>query len=309
MPELPEVETIARELSAVLPGRIVRSASLGAHDLYRTGSETIGRIRGGRIVSVERFGKALLVRLRMPPRDEERALVVHLGMTGRFVIPDREHPETASSRKHRHGRIVFRDGGQLWYVDPRRFGYVYVGDPAGLGERLNIGPDPFELRPRQLRAILRDRTAPIKSLLLNQKLVAGLGNIYVDEALFGARIHPLTAGKLVAPQADRLLAVVRRVLRRAIRHRGTTLRDYRTPGGDRGGFQLRLSVYGRSGEPCRRCRTPVERIVLGGRSTHLCPACQPLPRKRAARRQAENSPAPEVRRGSIASRSPSPRRL
>jgi formamidopyrimidine-DNA glycosylase len=154
----------------------------------------------------------------------------------------------------------------------------------GLRETLNIGPDPFEMRPRMLAATLDHRSAPVKSLLLNQKLIAGLGNIYVDEALFGAGIHPTTPGCEVAAGAGELLTVIRRVLRRAIRHRGTTLRDYRTLDGDSGAFQLRLSAYGREGEPCRRCSSPIERIVMGGRGTHFCPRCQPLQKKRVRKR-------------------------
>jgi len=276
VPELPEVETIARHLQEALPGRKIRSATITAPDLYRRGSERIRGIRGARIAGVERFGKAVLVNLEMPPGARARALVVHLGMTGRLVLPE----ESSSERKHRHGRIVFEDGRELWYVDPRRFGYIYVGDPSGLAERLNIGPDPFQMRPRQLADILHRREAPIKNLLLNQKIIAGLGNIYVDEALFGTRIHPLTPGKLIAGKASDILTVARRVLRRAIRHKGTTLRDYRTPEGGTGAFQFRLSVYGRAGEACRRCRTPVEKMVLGGRGTHFCPTCQPRPRGR-----------------------------
>lgn len=283
MPELPEVETIVRQLGKVLPGRIIRSAALTAPDLYRRGSARIGGIRGARIVAVERFGKALLIRLRMPSGRRERVLVVHLGMTGRFVLPDGSPLPRAQSR-HRHGRIVFDDGQELWYVDPRRFGYIYVGDPENLGDRLNIGPDPFQMRPRQFEGILVRRSAPIKNLLLNQKIIAGMGNIYVDEALFGARIHPTAPGRMVASRASDLLTVMRRVLRRAINHRGTTIRDYRTPDGETGGFQLRLSVYGRAGEPCRRCHTPIERMVLGGRGTHFCPTCQPRSRRRTRSR-------------------------
>jgi formamidopyrimidine-DNA glycosylase len=288
MPELPEVETIARGLEEVLPGRKVKSATLTAPDLYRAGSEPIRLLRGGTVVSVERMGKALLVRLRMA-KGPQRALVVHLGMTGRFVVPAPGIRPEAGVRKHRHGRIVFEDGGEIWYVDPRRFGYIFVGGMDGLRDTLNIGPDPFEIRPRMLAATLRHRSAPVKSLLLNQKLIAGLGNIYVDESLFGARVHPLTPGDAVAADAGELLAVIRRVLRRAIRHRGTTLRDYRTLDGESGAFQLRLSAYGREGEPCRRCSCPIERIVLGGRSTHFCPRCQPLRKVRAGKRVRERA--------------------
>jgi formamidopyrimidine-DNA glycosylase len=278
MPELPEVETIARGLRAIIPGRTVVRARLGAADLYRPGSLPLARMRGARVTSVERLGKALLFRLHHTPESGIGALVVHLGMTGRFVVPGQQNLAPAM-RRHRHGRFVFEDGGELWYHDPRRFGYLYLGSERGLAQRLNIGPDPFSIRPRELSGRLDGRKAPIKSLLLDQRIVSGLGNIYVDEALYGARIHPLSAGDSVAPDAAPLLAVVRRVLRRAINHRGTTFRDYRDASGSPGGFQLRLSAYGREGEPCRRCRTPIERIVVSARSTHFCPACQPVRRR------------------------------
>lgn len=292
MPELPEVETIVRGLRAHVEGRILRRAELRAPDLYRTGSERMSRLAGARIERIERMGKAIRISAVPPGGAARKALVVHLGMTGKLVVPRagndplvlRGDAESGSARtraqvlgqvdKHRHGRLVFSDGTEVWYVDPRRFGYFYLGDEEGVRERLNIGLDPFEIKPRALREKLAGRTAPVKSLLLNQNFVAGLGNIYVDETLFAARIHPLTpAGELVDRAGD-LLTCARRVLRRAIRFGGTTLRDYRKHDGGTGSYQHKLSVYGRDGEPCPRCGAAVDRIVITARSTHFCPECQ-----------------------------------
>jgi formamidopyrimidine-DNA glycosylase len=275
MPELPEVETIARRLQGALPGRTIAHARLGAADLYRRGSRRLPSLDGGRIRAVERLGKAILFRIDAPAAPTERALVVHLGMTGRFDFLDGTPGESARRAvKHRHGRVVFEDGSELHYIDPRRFGYLFVGGTEGLPEALNIGPDPFQTRPRALSRILEGRSASIKALLLDQRLISGLGNIYVDELLFLSRVHPATPGAAVAADAGLILNASRRVLRRALRWGGTTLRDYRRPDGSSGRFQLRLRVYGREGEPCPRCRGRIEKMVVAGRGTHVCPSCQ-----------------------------------
>lgn len=273
MPELPEVETIARRLQGVLPGRTIARARLGAADLYRRGSRRLPSLNGGRIRNVERLGKAILFRIDAPAAPSERALVVHLGMTGRFDFLEGGRGARKAG-KHRHGRIVFEDGSELHYIDPRRFGYFFVGDIGGLPEALNIGPDPFQTQPRALSRILEGRSASVKALLLDQRLVSGLGNIYVDELLFLSRVHPSTPGAAVAAEAGLILRASRRVLRRALRWGGTTLRDYRRPDGSRGRFQLRLHVYGREGEPCPRCGSRIEKMVVAGRGTHVCPSCQ-----------------------------------
>jgi len=271
MPELPEVETIARRLQGDLPGRTIARARLGAADLYRRGSRRLSSLEGGRVRGVERLGKAILFRIDAPTAPNERALVVHLGMTGRF---DLLQGSARRAVKHRHGRIVFEDGSELHYIDPRRFGYFFVGGIEGLPEALNIGPDPFQTRPGALSRILEGRSASVKALLLDQRLISGLGNIYVDELLFLSRIHPATPGAAVAADAGLILGASRRVLRRALRWGGTTLRDYRRPDGSRGRFQLRLHVYGREGKPCPRCGGRIEKMVVAGRGTHVCPACQ-----------------------------------
>jgi formamidopyrimidine-DNA glycosylase len=179
-----------------------------------------------------------------------------------------------------HAVFLFAGGGELRYYDPRRFGFFFVGTRGGLAKTLNIGPDPFQMKPKTLARILHNRTAPIKSLLLDQRIISGLGNIYVDEALFRAGMHPLTPGGRAAAGAGELLGNIRAVLKRAIRHGGTTFRNYRTHDGSKGAYQRRLAVYGREGERCRRCGGRIKRIVLGGRSTHFCPRCQ---QRKAAR--------------------------
>jgi formamidopyrimidine-DNA glycosylase len=274
VPELPEVHTIAAALDGTVRGREIARALLTAPDLYRRDSRRVTWSQGCVVEGVERVGKAILFRLRAPSSARDgapRAMVVHLGMTGRFAfheVPPRRLPP------HCHGRWRFRDGTVLHHIDPRRFGYVYLGAMEGLRDALNMGRDPFELRSRDLARILAGRRAPVKALLLNQRLVAGMGNIYVDEALFLAGVHPLTPGEAAAAHAAPILQASRRVLRRAIRSGGTTLRDYRRLDGDTGNFQVRLRVYGRDGEPCRRCNTPIEKLVVAGRGTHVCPRCQ-----------------------------------
>jgi formamidopyrimidine-DNA glycosylase len=300
MPELPEVETVVRELRIHLPGKHIVRASLTAPDLYRRGSANVTVLAGARIVSVDRRGKAIVIALE--GKDESDRLVVHLGMTGRLewtgsarerAATDRAHvgasegepngmdgarPREQARLAHLHARWHFGDGSELRYFDPRRFGYIFVGSAASVDETLHIGPDPFQLDAPALARVLQGRHAPVKALLLDQRLVSGLGNIYVDEALHLARIHPLVAGDRAAARAPVILAAARRILARAIRARGTTLRDYRRTDGGRGGFQVKLSVYGREGETCRTCGAAIRRIEVAQRGTHFCPRCQRPPR-------------------------------
>jgi formamidopyrimidine-DNA glycosylase len=269
VPELPEVENVVRGLAGPLGGRTVVRARLTSRDLYRSGSLPLSRLAGSKITSVERLGKAIL--LRTPPPDP--VLAVHLGMTGNLLLE--EGGGKPVRYKHKHAVIEFDDSRRLVYVDSRRFGFFWIGPGGGdLGDKLNIGPDPFQLGAAELRRRLERRTAPVKSLLLNQRLVSGLGNIYADEILFHAGVHPLTPGNAAAGSAGRLLRQARAVLRRAITQGGTTIRDYRKADGSMGGFQRRLAVYGRAGQPCVDCGRPVRRIVVGSRGTHFCPRCQ-----------------------------------
>lgn len=273
MPELPEVESVVRGLRGPLTGRSITRAWLKRRDVYRPGSDPLSRLAGSKITGVERLGKAILIRLAPP----DRVLAVHLGMTGSLAVESggRDGPPIAEGRKkHRHGHIRLDDGSRLVYTDPRRFGFLWVGPPESLGRRLNIGPDPFQLDGEGLCARLSGRNAPVKTLLLDQRLVSGLGNIYTDETLFFAGVHPLTPGKRAAARAEALVREARAVLRAAIRHGGTTIRDYRKVDGTRGAFQRCLAVYGREGEPCNRCGAAVRRVVVSARSTHFCPVCQ-----------------------------------
>jgi len=225
--------------------------------------------------AVERLGKAILFRID-GARGDERLLAVHLGMTGRLSVV----PSGAESGRHLHARITFEDGSELRYHDARRFGYFHAGPPAQVIASLGIAPDPFQTDAAALAARLAGRTAPIKALLLDQRLVSGVGNIYADEALYLARMHPLTPGGRAARHSARLLDAVRAVLARAIRAGGTTLRDYRRLDGSGGSFQRRLAAYGREGEACARCGAPIRRTVVAGRGTHFCPRCQRPPRAR-----------------------------
>lgn len=277
MPELPEVETVVRELRAVLPGRRIVSASLTAADLYRRGSGQVESLAGGLILEVGRRGKAIVVGLQTTAGRADR-LVVHLGMTGRLEWEERASRAARTMPAHLHARWQFDDGSELRYFDPRRFGYIFVGDAGSVDETLHIGPDPFQLEAESLARLLRRRRAPVKALLLDQRLVSGLGNIYVDEALHLARIHPLTSGDRASRRAEDILAAARKILERAIRSRGTTLRDYRRTDGATGEFQVKLSVYGRDGETCRVCGAVIRRIEIAQRGTHFCPRCQPRPR-------------------------------
>lgn len=269
MPELPEVETFVRSLQPRLPGRRVTHTRLRHADLYRRGSLRLTSLVGRIVERVERVGKNIVIRFH-----PGGVMLVNLGMTGRLVAwPGEGGADDVHGGKHLHVRIRFADDGELRYYDARRFGHFYVAEKCNF-EQLGIGPDPFLLKPRGLQAALSGRSASVKSLLLNQRVVSGIGNIYADETLFCAGIHPARSGDYAAPQAAALLRHSRVVLRRAIEHGGSTLRDYRRPDGTPGGYQSHHAVYGRAGLPCLRCGTSIERIVLAGRGTHFCPRCQ-----------------------------------
>lgn len=270
MPELPEAETIARELDGALRGANVTSVHVVRRDVVHGDPRPLSRvIRGRRVVRTYRRAKRVIVLLE-PPAE----LVFHLGMSGRLTV------EAASARPapHTHVRLGIGDGTrELRFRDPRRFGGVWclAGNDRAIGRRLGLlGPEPLELTPRAFIKLL-DRKRQIKALLLDQTMLAGLGNIYCDEALFDARVHPLTRAFDLS-ESDRrgLLRAIKRTLRKAIEFRGTTLVDYRQPDGSEGSFRKYHRVYQREGEPCRRCRTPIERILVAGRSTFVCPNCQ-----------------------------------
>ncbi len=277
MPELPEVETISRGLAAVLESRTVERAFFKRPDIMRKGSIKRPGLSGCRIDTVERTGKNVVIRF-----DNSFSMVVNLGMSGRLVVRRRGEAYEEMKRKHVHAGLVFPDGMELVFYDPRRFGSILITRSRDIRRVLGIAEDPFQMKPREMQERLEGRSASIKALLLDQKIISGLGNIYADETLFDARIHPLTPGGTVATQARAILSSARKILKKAIAHGGTTFRDYRTHDGERGSFQNHLAVYGRTGEECKRCAAGIERILVAGRSTHFCPRCQELTKRRPA---------------------------
>jgi formamidopyrimidine-DNA glycosylase len=277
VPELPEVETVRRGLAPVLRGRTlerveIRDGRLTAPD---DPAAIAAELTGARIDDVGRRGKYLLFRL-----DDGRTLVSHLRMTGWF---GREAAGSDPAVSHVRAVWELDDGARIVYRDQRRFGTWRLVDPGGLDAYLALraGPEPLEAEwtPARLRAALRGRRAPIKALLLNQVLVAGVGNIYADEALWEARIHPLRLGAaLSAADSRRLHAAVVSALERGIAAQGASIRNYRRPDGETGAMQERFAAYGREGRPCLRCGTPIQKIRVAQRGTHLCPRCTRPPR-------------------------------
>lgn len=265
MPELPEVQTIAAALAHLVVGRVILDVNVrwpGVVD--RPDVETFTTaLRGRRVTAVSRRGKYLQCAL-----DDGRWLLFHLRMTGEMRVL----PATTALDPHEHLILHLENGLDWRFKDTRKFGRAYlVADPAEVVGKL--GPEPLDpaFSPAYLAQALAGRKAPIKSLLLDQRLVAGLGNIYADEALFRARIHPLRPGGSLEPaEIVGLVEAIREVITQAVADMGTTLRDYHRPDGSVGRFQNRLQVFRRQGEPCPVCGAPVQRIVVGGRSTHFC---------------------------------------
>ena len=266
MPELPEVQTILDALAPLILYREIQDVTLLWPPVVDRPDQPLFKawMQGRKVVEVGRRGKYMLFRL-----DDDRWLIMHLRMTGKVRVVD------ASEPLRPHDRLIFHLAeGQDWrFEDQRKFGRVYlVEDPKEVVGKL--GPEPLSnaFNPQTFSFTLTRRTAPIKSLLLDQRIVAGIGNIYADEALFRARIHPLRpGGSLKEEEIERLVDAVREVLRQALAEMGTTLRDYRRPDGSVGEFQNSLQVFRRTGEPCPSCGAPIQRIVVGGRSTHFCP--------------------------------------
>ncbi len=273
MPELPEVETIVRGLGPQLRGRRIEAvwwSGQGLHLGRKVDLRGLRAVAVGRAVErVRRRGKYILVDI---AGGDDEGVIVHLGMTGRLRV----QPASAARAPHTHVVFALAGGDELRFVDARRFGWVAPGRPLARDAALAaLGPDPLaELdAPALARALAAART-PIKAFLLDQRRIAGLGNIYVSEALFRAGAHPATPAKRLARRAPALLAAVRESLESGIARRGTTLRDYVDADGLAGDNASALLVYGREGAPCSRCGAAIRRRVDGGRATFFCPRCQ-----------------------------------
>lgn len=269
MPELPEVETVVRDLRPLLVGHTIRGISRGPKSLRKTWSpvwEAV--IIGQTITAVNRRGKWILVELR------QGLLMVHLGMTGQFTV----QPRTNATESHTHLVFQLSEQTDLRFRDIRRFGSVtYFPDSASWEAFLadKLGPEPWDMPLDQWREALERTNRNLKAILLDQTIMAGVGNIYADESCHAAKLNPQRTGKsLTATEAKRLLDKVRAVLTKAIESRGSTIRNYVGGSGLEGGYQDEFQVYGRTGLACLRCQVPIECIRLAGRSTHFCPVCQ-----------------------------------
>ncbi len=286
MPELPEVEILVRGLNRSLPGRRILSVRLGKTDFMDNPAAIERELPGLKIAGVARRGKYIVLGLRLGAADgdgagADSALVVHLGMTGHLSARPAGEPPAA----HTHAQFALDDGRELRYTDPRRFGRIlWLAQEALPAFRNEIGIEPLTTSESAFSARIAGRHAGIKALLLNQRVLGGLGNIYTDESLWRARIHPQRlASRLKRAEMRALWRAIRRVLEAAIRSGGSTVSDYRNADGQPGWFQLRHRVYQREGKPCFRCRSNIRRIVVAGRSSHFCPQCQRAPRKRRFR--------------------------
>lgn len=300
MPELPEVETIARGLAKRVTGEVIESVWLGQkkEPLKSPASQIASVLEHSRISSVRRVGKHIVFDLARssngsaqghsrrkssttsgkPSAVADRSIrstqpntsqwIVHLGMTGRLQVCEPE----AEIAKHTHAILKLNSGRELRFVDPRRFGRLSV---AADGDFDAVGVEPLDVDLERFVSLFRGRKTPIKSALLNQKLLRGVGNIYADESLFRAGIRPRRkAASITREQLGKLFLAIKEVLREAIKLGGSSISDYLNADGEEGFFQLRHRVYGREGEPCLVCKGPVKRVVIAGRSSHFCPKCQ-----------------------------------
>jgi formamidopyrimidine-DNA glycosylase len=283
MPELPEVETIARGVDARVRGDRIVDVWFGSkREPFKTPAARQAKgLEGRTIVGVRRAGKHIVCDLGRPPgfqplekssgRQGGAQWIVHLGMTGRLLVTTHDAPVAA----HTHARLTLASGRELRFVDARRFGRLEfrdLGKSDGFGAP---GAEPLRIGPQEFVALFRGRKLPIKAALLNQTLLAGVGNIYADESLFRAGLRPRrAAGRVTHGDLERLRLALRAVLEEAIRLGGSSVSDYVDAEGAEGFFQLEHRVYQRTGEPCLVCKTLIRRIVVAGRSTHYCPNCQ-----------------------------------
>ena len=283
MPELPEVETVARGLQLTVAGRRIVSVTLGKTDFIDDPATLELHLPGKFIERVERFGKFMLVRLSKGPNGREPngaasgdSLLVHLGMTGHLS----PHPAAEPFAKHTHARFLLDDGRELRYTDARRFGRMaYLAAENLPGELGRFGADPLEISEQEFAALLKSHKLRIKALLLDQSALRGVGNIYADESLWRARIHPKRiAASLSSQEAKKLRKSLQGILHEAIALRGSSIIDFLDAEGEPGEYQRRHRAYGREGEKCYRCKTPIRRAIVAGRSSYFCPQCQPAPR-------------------------------
>lgn len=268
MPELPEVETIARGLHKRIAGDRIESVWIGSkpEPLKSRPREIVRALEGSTITQVQRVGKHIVVELKSS-NGAISQWIVHLGMTGKMLVatPEVDVP------KHTHLLARLASGRELRFVDPRRFGRLEVRHTAFEGP----GSEPLTISAEEFSALFHKSKAPIKAALLNQKLLHGVGNIYADEGLFRAGIRPRRrANTLTRDELARLHAALREVLKEAIAAGGSSISDYVDAAGEEGFFQLQHRAYGREAEPCLTCKTPIKKIVVAGRGTHYCPACQ-----------------------------------
>jgi formamidopyrimidine-DNA glycosylase len=299
MPELPEVETVCRQLEPELEGRQIAALEVLDARWCRPmpTAELEAAVSGRTVEHLGRRGKYLLLGL-----DGEQTVVMHLRMTGNLVLVEGEDKldpsegmrlyegERSTSERHLRARFVFDDGREVWFTDPRRFGEALLLDNGGLdahfASRLGVEPLSEDFTPAALGEMAAGRTAPLKSFLLDQKGVAGVGNIYADEALFRARLHPLSpAGSMKPEHHEALRDAVVAALEAGIDGGGASIDDYRDGRGEKGRMQDEFLVHTREGKPCPRCDGTIERIVVSGRSTYFCPACQVRLRRKPRRRR------------------------
>lgn len=289
MPELPEVETIANGVHRRVHGDTILSTWFSSYkEPFKTAPAILAEaLAGRRIARVRRVGKHIVLDLENQPRaarptssqkrkvappdaqlrEAQSQWIVHLGMTGRLLVADPRLPLPP----HTHAVLRLASGRQLRFVDPRRFGRLALADSPFTGP----GSEPLTISADDFAALFRGRKLSIKAALLNQKLLHGVGNIYADESLFRARIRPTRrAGRIPREGLDRLRSALQSVLKSAIRAGGSSVSDYVDADGEAGFFQIQHRVYGRDGQPCRVCGTPIRRMVLAGRGTHFCPHCQ-----------------------------------